>query len=166
MKDLAGKIKASKPAAKITTLAGLRAVLEAPLTARFQIDGQVVELKVKRISAAVDEARREILRTPIPPWDKTRNNGQGDYDLLAPAYRKARELAEDQARSYVVYHCFPEVQAAAPGLVDGPAIHAHVKAMLPPLLQETIALTALAGGFGPEEVDQRANFTLPGASES
>ena len=146
----------------ITTLAALRAVMETPLTARFKIDGRLVELKVKRISSTVDELRREILRAPQPPFDKTRN----DYDLLAPAYRKARETSEDQARSVVAYHCCAELAATKAGLVSPEEIHAHVKGLLPPMLLETIALTALAGGFGAEEVNRRAGFTLPDALES
>jgi hypothetical protein len=53
-----------------------------------------------------------------------------------------------------------------PGLLDAPAIHQFVSGMgLPESILEMIELTALAGGLD-LEVDKRANFTLPAASES
>ena len=146
----------------ITSLAELLAVIEQPLVCRFAIDGRPVELKVRRISSAVDEQRRAILRAPLPPWDAKRN----DYVMLDPNYRAARELAEEQARAVVVYHCCPEVAALKPGLLGHAEITEFVKTVLPPLLLETIALTALAGGFGDGEVNKRANFTSADASES
>ena len=145
----------------ITTLAELRAVIETPLTCTFEIDGRLVALKVRRITTAVDEQRRMLLRAVVPPFVKEWN----DYDMLAPAYRTLREEAEDKARSLMVYHCCPEVADGNKGQTDAAVIHAYVKALLPPTVLELIALTALAGGLN-AEVTGRANFTSMPALES
>jgi hypothetical protein len=152
------KVKAVAP---ITTLAELKAAIDRPLTCTFEIDGREVSLLVKRINVMVDELRRSIVRAVTPPWVKERN----DYDLLNQAYRRDRENAEDTARSVMVYHCCPEVADGSKGLTDPAAIHAYVKNLLPPMILELIALTALAGGMN-AEVKARANFTSTPASES
>jgi hypothetical protein len=141
----------------ITTLAELKAVVDTPLTCAFQIDHRPVRLEVRRLNMAVDEQRRAVLRRPVPPFVKDRGLS-GDYDLLNPEYRKQKEEAEDIARSLLVYHCCPQVQDGNKGLTDVLAIHGYVKGLLPPMIQELIALTALGGGLN-AEVTARANFT-------
>jgi len=144
----------------ITSLKDLRAALDAPLTCAFAVDGLPVQLKVRRITSQIDEQRRAVVRAVTPPYVRERN----DYDMLSPQYRAALTVAEDQARSLVVYHCCPEVAAANPGLTDPAAIHNHVRGLLPPMIQEMIALTALAGGLE-AEVNAKANFTsTPGSA--
>jgi len=146
------KEKAVKPA-PIVTLADLQAAIGVALSCEFEIDGKPVKLPVKRIDSTVDEQRRAILRTSVPPYVKER----GDYDLLNPAYRKQKEDAEDVARSLVVYHCCPAVQEGNKGLHDAGAIHNYVKGALPPVIMEMIALTALGSGLT-REVSARADF--------
>ena len=145
----------------ITTLAGLRAVIEKPLTCEFEIDGQIVQLPVRRVTTSIDELRRQVLRGPTPPFVKERN----DYDALNAQYRSQRDRSEDEARSLIVYHCCPEVAAGNPGLTEASAIHNYVKGLLPPTVLELIALTAMAGGLS-AEVNKRANFTSTPALES
>lgn len=152
--------KATKPN-PITTLAELRAVIDTPLTCRFEIDGREVNLAVRRITTTLDEQRRAIIRAVTPPYVKERN----DYDPMNASYRRDRETAEDIARSLIVYHCCPEVADGSKGLTESNAIHAYVKNLLPPTILEMIALTALAGGLS-AEVRERANFTSTPASES
>lgn len=139
---------------EITNLKDLRAALVRTVPCEFLLDNQPVRLEVRRLSGPVDELRRALLREPQPQWSKERN----EYDLLAPAYRAQRDLAEDKARAVVVYHCCPEVAAEKPGLTDPTEIHRFVKDLLPPTVCELIALTALAGGLN-AEVKARANFT-------
>jgi len=145
----------------ITTLTELRAVIDTPLVCRFEIDGREVNLPVRRISTTLDEQRRGIIRAVTPPYVKERDG----YDPMNATYRRDRELAEDIARSLIVYHCCPEVADGSKGLTDANAIHAYVKNLLPPTILEMIALTALAGGLS-AEVRERANFTSTPASES
>jgi hypothetical protein len=141
-----------KPA-PITSLAGLQAAVGLALSCDFEIDGKPVKLAVNRINGLVDEQRRAIMRVPVPPFVKERN----DYDLLNPAYRKQKEQAEDVARSLVVYHCCPAVQEGNRGLHDPETIHNYVKGALPPVILEMIALTAMGSGLT-REVSQRADF--------
>jgi hypothetical protein len=148
-------------AAPITTLAELRAAIDRPLICTFLIDEREVNLTVKRINVVVDEQRRAIIRAVLPPWVKERN----DYDMLNHVYRRDRDIAEDTARSLIVYHCCPEVADGNKGLTEPAAIHAYVKNLLPPTILELIALTAVAGGLN-AEVKARANFTSTPASES
>jgi len=136
-------------------------VVEKPLTCAFTIDEREVRLSVRRITSAVDEQRRSIVRAVVPPFIKER----GDYDLMNASYRSQREQAEDVARSLVVYQCCPEVAAGNAGLTEANAIHGYVKNLLPPTILEMILLTALAGGLS-AEVKSRANFISPPDSES
>jgi hypothetical protein len=149
----------------VTTLAELKAIAERPLVCKFMIDdgagvAREVNLAVRRVTPAIEEQRRAILRGPTPPYIKERS----DYDHLNAAYRAARDQAEDVARSLVVYQCCPEVAAGNAGLTDPNAIHGYVKNLLLPTILEMIALTALAGGLN-AEVKSRANFTSTPASE-
>ena len=155
------KNKTTETRASITTLAELRAVIEKPLVCRFEIDEVPVSLTVRRITSAVDEQRRAIVRAVTPPFVRERN----DYDMLNATYRRDREAAEDVARSLIVYHCCPEAADGNKGLTDANAIHAYIKNLLPPTILEMIALTALAGGLN-AEVKSRANFISTPASES
>ena len=98
----------------ITTLAELKAAIDRPLVCAFLIDEREVNLQVKRITSVIDEQRRTIIRTVMPPWVKERN----DYDLLNQTYRRDREHAEDTARSVMVYHCCAEVAEGSKGLTD------------------------------------------------
>ena len=157
MKKETTKEKPALPA--ITTLAELRAAIEKPLTCAFMLDDREVRLTVNRITAPVDEARRALVRAVTPPYVAQRNGVPfNDYDRMSPEYLKARELAEDTARSLMAYHCCAEVRAGNPGMADPAAIHNYVKALLPPTILEMIALTALGSGLS-AEVSARANFT-------
>ena len=143
----------------ITTLAELKAIMDTPLVCAFQVevtsgDIRPVRFSVRRITSAVDEQRRAILRRPVPPYVKERQ----DYDTLNPEYRKLCHEAEDIARSVTVYHCCPEVQEGNKGLVDPLTIHNYVKNLFAPAILEMIALTAIGGGLH-AEVTGRANFT-------
>jgi len=158
MRNEKEKTKAVPP---ITTLAELKAAIDRPIICTFLIDEREVNLTVKRINVAVDEQRRAIIRAVLPPWVKERN----DYDLLNQTYRRDRDIAEDTARSVIVYHCCPEVADGNKGLTEPGTIHAYVKNLLPPTILELIALTAVAGGLN-AEVKARANFTSTPASES
>lgn len=156
------KTQRTKTQSKITNLKDLKEALDAPLKIEFKLNGTDVALRVLRCSYAVDEQRRAVLRSVTPPFDKARGP-VGDYDYMAATYRAACALAEDQARSLVVYHCCPDVAAEQPGLTDPAQIHSFVKGQLPPPLLEMISLTAMAGGV---EVNERANFIYTPASES
>ncbi len=155
------KSEKAKEVPAITTLAALKAAIDRPLICAFEIDGQPVSLTVTRINVMVDELRRSIVRAVTPPWVKERN----DYDVLNATYRRDREHAEDTARSVMDDHCCPEVANGNKGLTDPAAIHNYVKNLLPPMILEMIALTALAGGLN-AEVKARTNFTSTPASES
>ncbi|MGA3265479.1 MAG: hypothetical protein ABSE16_01500 [Verrucomicrobiota bacterium] len=150
----------------ITNLQDVLALIAEPLECRFKLaDGtgqfHPVTLKVTRAMPSLLEKRRELQRGPVPPWAKERN----DYDTLNPAYLKARDAATLQARSLTAYMCCPEVSAMKPGLLQVAEIHQFVSGMLPEPIQELIELTALTGGMDLEP-EKRANFTLPGVSES
>lgn len=151
--------KTAEAPVPITTLAELRAIMDTPLVCAFQVEvtlGQIrpVRFSVRRITTVVDEQRRAVLRKPVPPYVKERQ----DYDTLNPEYRKLCQEAEDIARSLTVYHCCPEVQDGNKGLVDPLTIHNYVKNLFAPAILDLIALTALGGGLH-AEVTARANFT-------
>lgn len=139
----------------IGSVAQLKELTDATVPCRFELAGRPVEVRVRRVSCGVAEKRREILRKPVPPFRKERN----EHDQLDPAYLAARELAATQARSYTVYHCCPIVQEAKPGLVTPEEIHAHVRDLFPELVVEIIAATADAGAVTFEGVQGRADFT-------
>jgi hypothetical protein len=149
------------PPSAITTLAELRAVIAQPLTCEFEIDGRPVRLSVLRLMPAVDELRRAVLRAVTPIFVKER----GDYDLRNPQYVAQTERAEDEARSLVIYHCCPEIQATQPGLTEPAAIHAFIRNLLPPMVQDLIAVTVMRGGIQ-AQVERRANFISTPASAS
>jgi hypothetical protein len=147
---------------EITDLKQLQALCDAPLHCEFSLDGQVIRVPLRRLTAAIEEQRRDILRSvPPPPYVKER----GEYDALNPAYVKAKEVAEKKARSLVVYACCPMVAAQKPGLTAVDDIHRFVQGLLAENLLDVMALTAMASGLS-VEVNRRANFTSPPDSES
>ena len=145
----------------ITSLAEVLKIIESPVKAQFELDGQPVTLDVRRAMPAVMERRRALLRTPQPPWVKERN----DYDQLNPTYMRQRDEAILQARSLTVYLCVPELAALKPGLTEPAQIHAAIGALLPETILELLELTAIGGGLD-VEVARRANFPLAAPSES
>ena len=147
---------------KITSLDQLQKLVDAPLVCAFTLDGQTLEVPLRRVSPAIEEQRREVLRAvPPPPFDKNR----GEYDLLHPAYVRGKEQAEKKARSLIVYACCPAIAESKPGLTAVDDIHKYVQSVLVENVLDVIALTAMASRIS-VEVARRANFTFPPDSES
>jgi hypothetical protein len=145
----------------ITSLQQLQTLVDSPLTCTFLLDSQPVEVKLKRVTAAIEEQRRAILRPIQPPWDDVRK----EFNILAPKYLAAKEEAEKKARSLVVYTCCPIVAEQKPGLTTIEDIHKFVQSVLAEQLLELIAQTALSNGLQ-LEVQRLANFTHTPGSES
>ena len=160
------KEKNKLEAKKLTTLSDLQLLVEKPMRCGFTIDGQTVEIEVKRLTPAVEDKVREILRRVQPPFKKDRGP-HGDFDPLDPEYLKKRDAAEDTARAVTVYYCCPMVaagkQLAGPGPTGEQEILNYVNSILPRNLQELIEMTAKSGGLRVEDV---ANFTLPPTLEN
>jgi hypothetical protein len=158
-KDKAEKITVAKPAAKLmTSLDELQNLVDAPVKCTFKLDGQTLEIAVKRMTPAIAERQRAILRAVQPPYLKERN----DYNPLDATYLKLRDAADDKARCVVVYFCCPIISAAKACASDD-EITAFVQSKLTRHLQELIALTAQAGGMA---MSDAANFTAADGSES
>jgi hypothetical protein len=148
---------------KVTTVAELAAVLDAPLRCRFAIDGQVLEVPVQRMSARTAEQVRELLRKAKPPFNKALGD-RGDYDLTSEPYQKERDDNLKRARSLMIYaHC-PLVAANKPGLTALADIHNYVQGLFTESVLEVISIAIQGGGL--EEVEERVNFTSAPGSES
>ncbi len=157
------KKKTDEKPAVITSFEQLEKLVASPVICRFEVDGQIVELPVNRITPQIAERRRTIVRSVQPPFKKERN----DYDPLDAKYLQARDQAEMQARALVVYSCCPGIAAKKPGLTNDAQILEFVQSLLTENLLDLIALTAQAGGLNVDlEVARRANFTSTPASES
>lgn len=156
---------ALRKALRIQSLDELQKLVDAPLLCAFELDGQLIELDLRRVTPAIEEQRREILRAPQVPWVKERNGtAVNDYDPMNPAYLKAKDLAERKARALIVYACCPAVAAKKPGLTNPDDILRFVQSILAENILDVIALTALASGLS-VEVAGRANFTsVPGSA--
>ena len=141
----------------LKSLDALTGLVDSPIRCVFTIDRRPVEIEVKRMTAAIAERKRKIERAVQPPYKPERK----DYDPLDPKYLDAREAAEAKAQAVVVYFCCPIVQAKKACATDE-EIAAFVATVLPPNLQQIIALTAQGGGLGMEDA---ANFITPPASE-
>jgi len=157
------KVENKKPVTvrKMASLDELTTLIESPLKCLFRLDGQVLEIDVKRMTSAIAERSRAIIRSVQPPWKKERN----DYDPLDADYLKRFADAENKARCIVVYFCCPIVSAKKACAGDDEIV-AHVQATLPRHLQELISLTAQSGGLQLMDKDEAANFTAPGGSAS
>lgn len=141
-------------AAVITDLAAIIGILEKPVVAKFELDGQKCSLEVRRALPAVVERRREILRAVQPPFVKERDN----YDTLNPQYLARRDQSILLSRALTIYLCCPQVAAMKPNLTLAEDIGRFIGSILPETIAELIELTALAGGMD-VEVTKRANFT-------
>ena len=144
---------------RIETFEQLKSLCDEPLLCRFELDGKIIELPVKRLTAGIKEQAAEILRAPQPPFDKVR----GDYDYLNPAFLKARDKAEREARAIIIYYGCEAVSKQKPGLPNRTEIYNFVQSLLPEMVLEMIALTIQKGGV---DLAERVNFTSTAASES
>jgi len=144
---------------QIQSLDQLQKLVEAPLQCQFVIDGQLVAIEVRRLTPAISERQRAILRSVQPEYVPARK----DYDMLGAKYLAARDKAEDTARAVVIYYCCPIISSQKACSSDE-EIHAYVNSLLTRPIQEMIAATAEIGGL--KRIVEAANFTYPSASES
>jgi hypothetical protein len=146
----------------ITTLDELQALVSKPIPCAFKLDGQEVELALKRATPLVEETCRRLLRACQPPWKPDRK----DYDLLDAKYLADRDDAAKKARSFTVYSCCETIAAKKPGLTGVDEIHGFVRGLLTENILELIEMTAKVGGMNIErEVLGGANFTPAPGSE-
>ena len=146
---------------KMGSLDELTTLIASPLKCVFRLDGSVLEIEVNRMTSAIAERSRALIRSVQPPWKKDRN----DYDPLDADYLKKFAEAENKARCVVVYYCCPIVSAKKACASDE-EIMAFVQATLPRHLQELISLTAQSGGLELMNANEAANFIAPGGSAS
>lgn len=149
------------PPRLLTSLDELQGLVDAPLKCRFKLDGTVLEIDVKRMTPAITERQRAILRSVQPPYKAERK----DYDMGDPDYLKKGAAAEDRARCIIVYYCCPIISAKKACATDE-EICAFVGPLLTRNIQELIALTAQTGGMELVRTDEAANFTAPSGSAS
>ena len=147
------KQKQQQQSKTIATLDELMAQIDAPLKCRFKLDDTILEIDVKRMSPAVAEKQRSILRAVQPPFNKARN----DFDMTDAEYLRKAAEAEDRARCIVVYCCCPMIAAKKVCATDDEMV-AFVKPLLTRNLQELIALTAQSGGLQLLSPGEAANF--------
>ena len=151
-------MKQEPKAKNMTSLDELQKLVDAPIKCQFKLDGNLLSIDVKRMTPAIAERRRSILRAVQPPFKAERK----DYDPLDANYLKQRDLAEDKARCITVYFCCPIV-AAKKACATDEEIYTFVNGTLTRHLQELIELTAQSGGM---QMTEAANFTSPAALES
>ena len=144
---------------RIESLDQLKKLCDEPVLCRFFLDGNTIELPVKRLTAGIKEQVNDILRAPQPPFDKAR----GDYDYLNPAYLKSRDKAEREARAVIIYYGCDAISKQKPALPNKAEIYNFVQSLLPETVLEVIALTVQKGGV---DLPERVNFTSTAALES
>lgn len=154
-------------ATKITSFADLKGRLEKPVSCYFKLDGELLELPLRRVPPKLAESIRTMRRNVVPPFRKDRNPPNGDYDPMDPEYLRKRDEVEGRVRSLIVYTCCPYLAQEKPGLTSPEEIDAFVKSVWTENILDLIMITAQAGGMNlEEEVQRRANFTFTPGSES
>ena len=144
---------------KIASFDELTARIEKTIPCVFKLDGELIEIPVKRISPQLAEQVRKLRRTVTPPFKKDRNPPTGDYDPMDPKYLSDRDAMEAKVRALIVYACCPIIAAKKPGLTSHEDMTAFVQGVLGENILDLIMLTAQAGGMNlDEEVQRRANF--------
>jgi len=152
-------MKKEKKPIRIESFDQLKKLCDEPVLCRFELDGKLIELPVKRLTAGIKEQVGDILRAPQPPFDKAR----GDYDYLNPNFLKARDKAEREARAVVIYYGCDAIAKQKPGLPNKNEIYNFVQSLLPETVLEIVALTIQKGGV---DLPERVNFSSPAALES
>jgi hypothetical protein len=144
---------------KIASFDELAARIEKTIPCVFKLDGELLEIPVKRVSPALAERVRKLRRAVTPPFKKERNPPAGDYDPMDAGYLAARDAVETKVRALIVYACCPLIAAKRPGLTDEAQMVEFVQGVLAENILDLIMLTAQAGGMNlDEEVQRRANF--------
>lgn len=145
-------------ATKITSFSDLKIRLDKPVSCYFRLDGQLLELPLKRVSPSLAETIRRMRRSVMPPLKDPRNP-QGEYDPLNPEYLRKRDDIEAKVRALIVYTCCPLVAQEQPGLTTPEEMDAFIKTIWTENILDLIMITAQAGGMNmEEEVQRRANF--------
>jgi hypothetical protein len=152
---------------KIASFAELAARVEKTIPCVFQLDGELLEIPVRRVSPALADRVRKLRRSVTPPWNPKINPPHGDYDPLASEYLGKKDAVEAQVRALIVYTCCPVVAEQKPGLLNEADMAAFVQGVLSENILDLIMLTAQAGGMNlDEEVQRRANFSYTPGSEN
>jgi len=161
------KMKQEKPVrtVKIASFEDLSARLDKTIPCVFKLDGELIEIPVKRVTPALAERVRKLRRSVLPPFKKERNPPAGDYDPMDPKYLADKDANEAKVRALIVYTCCPLIAAKKPGLTDEAEMLPFVQGVLSENILDLIMLTAQAGGMNlDEEVQRRANFIFtPGS---
>ncbi|MDE2102858.1 MAG: hypothetical protein KGL39_36780 [Patescibacteria group bacterium] len=162
------KSKTESKTVKIASFDELAAKIEKAIPCVFKLDGELIEIPVKRVTPALAERVRKLRRAVLPPYKKERNPAAGgDYDPMDPGYLERKDLNEAKVRALIVYTCCPLVAAKKPGLTDEAEMLAFVQGILSENILDLIMLTAQAGGMNlDEEVQRRANFISTPGSEN
>lgn len=151
--------KSNPKVIEITNIDQLQKLVDEPIYVTFALNGNVVRIKCRRITQALEEQVRKILRKVQPKW----NEQKKDYDHTDPGYLELRNEADRRARSFIVYSCCPPIAAKQPGLTNETDIHRFVRELLTENIIELIHLHCQSGGM---ELVERANFTSTPASGS
>jgi hypothetical protein len=160
------------PVVKVTSFADLKTLTEKTFPCQLLLDGQMLELEVRRLSARekaeIDRvfnfsepdgvlASREV----IPPATKD-EKGKPGYDFQNPKYLADLQEAKAKARALVLYHGCATIRSGAPDLKTPAEIRDHVANLpLGETALDTILWTILGGGLRTFEL---LNFTSPPAS--
>jgi hypothetical protein len=151
---------------KIASFDELTARIEKPLRCVFKLDGDLIELPVRRLPPLLAERVRRLRRGVTPPFKRERGPN-GDYDPMDVKYLEQRDAMEARVRALIVYSCCPLIAGKKPGLTDEGEILAFVQGVLSENILDLIMLTAQAGGLNlDEEVQRRANFISTPGSEN
>jgi hypothetical protein len=155
-------------AVRIESLSQLQARCEQPMAVRFVLDGQVIEVPVRRLTPAEQEKVDQVYdfaenrsRELRPPLLKGRTPEEDRYDYNNEKYQAELEKLKRTARALAIYTGCPAVQAGKPGLDNRDEIRDYVQGMLTEHILNLLHLNIMAGGL---DVAERVNFTSPPGS--
>jgi hypothetical protein len=154
---------------RITNLAELQARCERPIAVQFVLDGQVIEVPVRRLSPAEQEKVDQVYdfaenrsRELRPPLLKGRTPEEDRYDYNNEKYQAELEKLKRSARALAIYTGCSAVQAGKPGLSNRDEIREYVQGILTEHILNILHLNIMAGGL---DVAERVNFTSPPVSD-
>lgn len=134
----------------------------APITARFLLDGRLIELPLRRLSPAEQHrldtvynftsARSSEVRPPLVAGASDKyNHEDADYVLKLEHLRRL-------ARAMTIYAACPVLQAAGPVLTQREEIAVFVNSKLTDQLLDLLFVTISVGGL---DLADRVSFTSP-----
>jgi hypothetical protein len=148
---------------RISSIEELTARCEAPLVARFTVDGNTLEVLCRRLTPAEEEKIASIGREIQPPLVKGRTPEEDRYDLANPVYQAKKSKAASMERALTIYEGCPIVKAGKPMLSDREAIWMYVQNLFSNTVLEILYLTIQQQGV---KLAETVNFTLPPGSEN